>query len=369
MDGALWRWPGCCVMHRPSLVSPFTTFSTFSTWSRVSLVESRRQSQDTTTTNAPGHIARGLSMIDLGYENVLLASILTDKFANPTPIEQLISEFDGVTLRIVTPDPKQPHLLQLSMAMTCFDVLAGYGALDVMEREYPGLKTETEPGYDYTLLLDLQQLPEDPDARQSLINKLALIKRNALAAPFERAFSQHEQLAAQNSETSISEDMMVIQYREEEAIFIQASNDRVTVIFSTVFREETDRVFAKVFLQEFYDARRRPAVQNAPQVLFTIRDPPLEIRNQKGLKLNDNMGYVTFVLFPRHFTGHRKDACISHIQMFRNTLHFHIKASKAYMHQRMRARVSEFLKILNRAKPEQVERERKTAAGKRFTQR
>lgn len=308
-------------------------------------------------------------MIDLGYENVLLAGILADKFANPSPIEQLLSEFDGVTLRVVTPDAKKPHILQISMAMSCFDVLKGYGALEVMKREYPGLQVETEPGYDYTLRLNLEELSSDPDAQQTLINKLSLIKRNALAAPFERAFAQHEELAAQNAETSISEEMMVIQYREEEAIFIQASNDRVTVIFSTVFREETDRVFAKVFLQEFYDARRRPAVQNAPQVLFTIRDPPLEIRSQKGLKLNDNMGYVTFVLFPRHFSGHRKDACISHIQMFRNTLHFHIKASKAYMHQRMRARVSEFLKILNRAKPEQVEKERKTAAGKRFLQR
>ena len=58
-----------------------------------------------------------------------------------------------------------------------------------------------------------------------------------------------------------------IHYRAEEAIYVKASHDRVTVIFSTVFREETDRIFGKVFLQEFVDARRR-AIQNAPQVLF-----------------------------------------------------------------------------------------------------
>jgi len=44
-------------------------------------------------------------------------------------------------------------------------------------------------------------------------------------------------------------DLMQIHYRDEEAIFIQASPDRVTVIFSTVFKEETDRIFGKVFLQ------------------------------------------------------------------------------------------------------------------------
>jgi hypothetical protein len=42
---------------------------------------------------------------------------------------------------------------------------------------------------------------------------------------------------------------MAVHYRDEEAIYIQAAHDRVTVIFSTVFREETDRVIGKVFLQ------------------------------------------------------------------------------------------------------------------------
>ena len=42
---------------------------------------------------------------------------------------------------------------------------------------------------------------------------------------------------------------MQVHYRDEEAMYIQAAPDRVTVIFSTVFREETDRIFGKVFLQ------------------------------------------------------------------------------------------------------------------------
>jgi hypothetical protein len=51
---------------------------------------------------------------------------------------------------------------------------------------------------------------------------------------------------------------------------------------------------------------------------------------------------------------------ISQIQLFRDYLHYHIKCSKAYMHSRMRARVAEFLKVLNRAKMENREVERKT---------
>jgi actin related protein 2/3 complex, subunit 2 len=119
-------------------------------------------------------------------------------------------------------------------------------------------------------------------------------------------------------------------------------------------------------------------MQHAPQVLYSSRDPPLEIRNVPGLTRSDDVGYVTFgwfrhwygghctelwlsVLFPQHFSSpDRMDATISHIQLFRDYLHYHIKCSKAYMHSRMRARVAEFLKVLNRAKMENREVERKT---------
>lgn len=173
---------------------------------------------------------------------------------------------------------------------------------------------------------------------------------------------------------------MVLHYRDEEAIFVQAAKDRVTVIFSTVFREETDRIFGKVFLQvrptcllvgtlifniltiqEFVDARRLPTIQNAPQVLYSNRNPPLEIQHVPGLQSHEDIGYVTFVLFPRHFANPTVSAAtISHIQLFRDYLHYHIKCSKAYMHSRMRHRVAEFQKVLNRAKTE-VATERKTA--------
>jgi hypothetical protein len=72
------------------------------------------------------------------------------------------------------------------------------------------------------------------------------MKRNALAAPFERAFQAQKSLEAQADGNG---DLMAIHYRDEEAIYVQAAHDRVTVVFSTVFREETDRIFGKVFLQ------------------------------------------------------------------------------------------------------------------------
>ena len=145
-----------------------------------------------------------------------------------------------------------------------------------------------------------------------------------MAAPFERAFDEFYKLQEEASKyTSESApegvreggEVMAIHYREEEAIYIKASHDRVTVIFSTIFREETDRIFGKVFLQvstdycclpqapyralaqEFVDARRLPTLQNAPQVLYTNRDPPLELRGIPGLKSSEDVGYVTCGVF------------------------------------------------------------------------
>jgi actin related protein 2/3 complex subunit 2 len=124
-----------------------------------------------------------------------------------------------------------------------------------------------------------------------------------MAAPFEQAFDEFHQLqeeaskyTSESAPQGVAEggDVRAIHYREEEAIYVKASHDRVTVIFSTVFREETDRIFGKVFLQEFVDARRR-AIQNAPQVLFR-NDPPLELQGIPGVDTSGSadIGYITF---------------------------------------------------------------------------
>jgi actin related protein 2/3 complex subunit 2 len=96
------------------------------------------------------------------------------------------------------------------------------------------------------------------EARDDLVRRVSLLKRNAMAAPFEKAFDDFAKMQEEASKfTSESApeglqeggEVMSIHYRDEEAIYIKASHDRVTVIFSTIFREETDRIFGKVFLQ------------------------------------------------------------------------------------------------------------------------
>ena len=55
------------------------------------------------------------------------------------------------------------------------------------------------------------------------------------------------------------------------------------------------------------------------------------------------------MLFPRHLAKQRREDVISHIQTFRDYFHYHIKASKAFIHTRMRKRTADFLQgILHR---------------------
>lgn len=76
---------------------------------------------------------------------------------------------------------------------------------------------------------------------EALIQSASLLKRHALSAPFFKAFDAQEKGQAG--------DLMTIQYRDNEAIYVQAQKDRVTVFFSISFKDDTDIIFGKVFLQ------------------------------------------------------------------------------------------------------------------------
>ncbi|TRM65323.1 Arp2/3 complex, 34 kd subunit p34-Arc-domain-containing protein [Schizophyllum amplum] len=309
-------------------------------------------------------------MILLEPHNTIIQTTINDKLVKPSSLDVSFVDFDGVRFHLGTPDSARKTLLQLSMSIHCWSELVQYGALDILKREYGALlqdSSATSPEYNVSLLIDLEQIPTGAEERAAFIESVALLKRNAMAAPFERAFAEQKEFEASGA----SGQFMQIHYRDEEAIYIQASPDRVTVIFSTIFKDETDRVYGKVFLQEFVDARRLPTIQTAPQVLYTNREPPLEVRHLPLPPPSEDIGYVTFVLFPRHFTNPTVAAgTISHIQLFRDYLHYHIKCSKAYMHSRMRFRVAEFQKVLNRAKMEKTETaEKRTVTGRTMVSR
>uniref|UniRef100_A0A915MQ79 Arp2/3 complex 34 kDa subunit n=1 Tax=Meloidogyne javanica TaxID=6303 RepID=A0A915MQ79_MELJA len=82
--------------------------------------------------------------------------------------------------------------------------------------------------------------------------------------------------------------------------FVEAKSDRVTVIFSTIFKDPDDVIIGKIFLQEFREGRK--ASQTAPQIIYSVGEPPLELKNCSEAKIGPNVGYITFGRIHSHGT-------------------------------------------------------------------
>lgn len=144
-----------------------------------------------------------------------------------------------------------------------------------------------------------------------LVRKIAMLKRNCFAAVFEKYFEYQIKQESINGRHKRA----VIHYRDDETMYIEASSDRVIVIFSTIFKDSDDNVIGRVFMevmirlqilisitfffvfhdQEFKERRRQ--FQQAPQVIVSYRTPPEELKDMNDARIADNIGYLTFSKF------------------------------------------------------------------------
>jgi actin related protein 2/3 complex subunit 2 len=295
-------------------------------------------------------------MILLEVNNRIVEDTLTVKFKNalagqkPESVSVTVADFDGVLYRIANPENDKTKI-NVSVSLKFYKELEVHGANDVLKREYADLLTTPEEGFDATIQLDLANIP---DNWEEIVKKCGLLKRNCFAAVFEKYFEFQEK-------GEEGQEHAVIHYRDDETMYVEAKADRVTVIFSTIFKDSDDIILGKVFMQEFKEGKK--ASQTAPHVLFTNKDPPLGLRDTDARK-GEGVGYITFVLFPRHTAKDTRANTIDLIHLFRDYLHYHLKCSKAYIHSRMRAKTSEFLKVLNRAKQEEESKKKQSYQGK-----
>ncbi|XP_077011215.1 actin-related protein 2/3 complex subunit 2 isoform X3 [Tamandua tetradactyla] len=301
------------------------------------------------------------AMILLEVNNRIIEETLALKFENaaagnkPEAVEVTFADFDGVLYHISNPNGDKTKVM-VSISLKFYKELQAHGADELLKRVYGSFLVNPESGYNVSLLYDLENLPASKD---SIVHQAGMLKRNCFASVFEKYFQFQE-------EGKEGENRAVIHYRDDETMYVESKKDRVTVVFSTVFKDDDDVVIGKVFMQEFKEGRR--ASHTAPQVLFSHREPPLELKDTDAA-VGDNIGYITFVLFPRHTNASARDNTINLIHTFRDYLHYHIKCSKAYIHTRMRAKTSDFLKVLNRARPDAEKKEMKTITGKTFSSR
>jgi len=271
-------------------------------------------------------------------------------------LDVVLADFDGVKMHLSNQKPEQRNIVTLSISWKAVPALLKNGATEDLKTVYGSMvQSSAENGYDLTIQFDVDNIPGN---KEKFPEAVSLFKRHLFSAPFKKVF--------QAVEKNQPHPIITIDYREDEAIYIKGEPERVTVVFSIMFKERDDQTFAKIFLQEFADARR--TISNAPSVSFSSKEAPGELKGVAGVKEGEGHSFVTFVLFANHIKN--GDRTINTIQTFRDYLHYHIKCSKAYLHHRMRTKVEAFLQVLNRAKPTDLApKEKKTAAGKTFVRK
>ena len=79
----------------------------------------------------------------------------------------------------------------------------------------------------------------------------------------------------------VGQQRAVIHYRDDETMYVEAKSDRVTVIFSTIFKDASDIILSEVFMREFKEGRK--ATATAPTVLFNNKEPPEDLKVRKNI--------------------------------------------------------------------------------------
>jgi len=272
------------------------------------------------------------------------------------PMDVKLCDFDDVSYR-VTIDTAARNIMLVSMNLPCYTYIEKNGAKDAFEKFYGGYKTDPVTGYDLTLKINIDDLKEQKQ-KDDLVEKISCLKTNVLAGVFDYYFT------ALLTNPGKPPDPFKFDLRSDTTIYFFPKSDRVTIIYSIDFKEKTDKAIAKIFMQEFVEARR--GLGAAPPVTWSV-NPPMELAHFKITEPTGNLGFISFAVQKSNIDKDKKDRVISVLQAFRNYLQYHIKCSKAYFHSRMRARVASFLQVLNRAKFDRgQETEKKTISGRTF---
>lgn len=270
------------------------------------------------------------------------------------PCELKVADFDDAMYTLKVP-PESLNTMHLSISMSGWKEISSNGAADMLSNRYKGMVApETRPGHNLTLTVDLDNPTMAPD---QLLKSLTELKRNLIGAPFDRAFD------ALREGRGGSVPPSALPWRKKEMLYIVPQADRVTVIFAIDFPEADERAIAKSFLMEFVDAQR--VANNSPPCTFTP-EAPLELRSMPMPRGQRPVGFLSFVIFPQHVDRGRQEKTVTLLTGFRQYLHYHLKATKTYMHMRMRKRVVGLLQLLNRAVPEEEAKAKKTAQGRAF---
>jgi Arp2/3 complex subunit p34-Arc len=98
---------------------------------------------------------------------------MVNSFRKPESIEVKIADFDAVTFHISTPEEKTKILISISLS--CYaDIKSQYALEDQLKSIYGDLVTDVEDGWDFSLLVDLENLGDNPGATHAGLGILSI---------------------------------------------------------------------------------------------------------------------------------------------------------------------------------------------------
>lgn len=215
--------------------------------------------------------------------------------------------------------------------------------MEIIEKEFEGIYCKSvDEGFDVTIACPIDELSNEK------IENFSQLKQKIISSPLARIFKNFKE---ENSEKVLKPFTVSFENKDFYSVVPGENKDQIIVLFGMNFVDQTDTILAKVFLQEFYDTRNN-RMEDAPVVLYG-KEPPKELSNLSKSSDDSALNYLTLVLFPRHYsTPQAQDHLLKTVPFLSDYIHYHLKCSKAYLHQRMRAKTNDFLKVLNRSKPE-----------------
>lgn len=267
-------------------------------------------------------------MIFIETINRIVLQLLLRKSQDLTAaFDEKCGDFNNSAWHIISTDDTALCKISLKLGGGA-TVLRQYALAEHLKEVVPEVKLlaqeKTEEGYDFTFKFD------PTGTTPETCNKVASLRYHVMTPPFKFAFEQFD--------AGESFDPIAFDVRDDESIEISVQKDNLIVQYTMSFANEDDLMSAKILLQEFVDVKKHEkSVSAAPGFNWKFDEAKQAVTAE-------------FVIFKTHTNAKNRDKTIEKLLAFRTYVHYHLMCSKSYIHTRMRTRVEESLKVLNRAK-------------------
>ena len=227
----------------------------------------------------------------------------------------------------------------------------------MLASSFPGMAAKPESA-DFHLAVRVTAPPGAPsDDADAVAHRVARLAVDTAGCLFRPAL---EALASGGTPTSVLTETAEVRYRTSERLWVVPRPDRLTTIWSLEFTDVFDGTLARMIASELSEAGRKVA-GSPPAGFFETTSPPSEVGDAR---VTDNTaGFVSITLLPNNVdTPAKLTRAVDRLVLLRAYFLYHIKAAKAALHARMRARVGSWLNVIRQATPKDAT----GAAGKRL---